>query len=151
MAVSEITEEHYAAPAPAIDGETVRQAGRFLAVGAVGYAVNLAAYAGALHGLALDYRASAVLAFTLALLTTFVLNRRYTFAAADGPTLLNDTVPLTGAPADAVAGSESVVVTSAIDVIVVVSEAVSGSVFEPWLVAVAIDDDTVTAPSDGAV
>ena len=84
MAVSEITEEHYAAPAPAIDGETVRQAGRFLAVGAVGYAVNLAAYAGALHGLALDYRASAVLAFTLALLTTFVLNRRYTFAAADG-------------------------------------------------------------------
>ena len=74
-----------------------------------------------------------------------------TLAAADGPALLNITVPLTVVAAAADAGSDSVVVTSAIEVIVVVSDAESGRVFGPWLVAVPIDDDTVTAPIAGAM
>jgi putative flippase GtrA len=62
-----------------------RQVGRFLAVGACGYVVNLAVYAGWVHALEVEYRASAVAAFGCALATTFVLNRHYTFAAAAGP------------------------------------------------------------------
>jgi putative flippase GtrA len=68
----------------AVQPSTWTQVGAFLAVGAIGYVVNLAAYAVALHGLAIDYRTAATLAFGLALTTTFVLNRRYTFAAGDG-------------------------------------------------------------------
>jgi putative flippase GtrA len=62
----------------------VLQFARFLGVGAVGYVVNLAVFAAAAHGLAIDFRAAAVVSFALALLTTFVLNRRFTFAATDG-------------------------------------------------------------------
>jgi putative flippase GtrA len=65
--------------------DNVLQFGRFLAVGAVGYVVNLAAFAAAAHGLAVDFRVSATIAFVLALLTTFALNRHFTFAAGDGP------------------------------------------------------------------
>ena len=60
------------------------QVGSFLAVGGVGYVVNLAIYALAVHALRLDYRDSAVVAFAVALTTTFVLNRRYTFGATNG-------------------------------------------------------------------
>ena len=63
---------------------TWTQVGVFLAVGAVGYVVNLAAYGVAVHLLAIDYRTAATLAFGLALTTTFALNRRYTFAAEAG-------------------------------------------------------------------
>ena len=68
----------------AVKPSTWSQVGAFLAVGAVGYVVNLAVYAAAVHALAIDYRTAATLAFGLALTTTFVLNRRYTFAAEDG-------------------------------------------------------------------
>src|SRR4051794_20672520 len=68
----------------AVQPSTWTQVGAFLAVGAIGYVVNLTAYAVAVHALAIDYRTAATLAFALALTTTFVLNRRYTFAAEDG-------------------------------------------------------------------
>jgi putative flippase GtrA len=61
-----------------------RQVARFLCVGAVGYVVNLAVYAGCVHVATVEYRASAVAAFMCALATTFVLNRHYTFEAATG-------------------------------------------------------------------
>jgi putative flippase GtrA len=52
---------------------------RFLLAGAAGYAVNLAVYGSAVHVAHADYRLSAMLAFCMALTTTFVLNRRFTF------------------------------------------------------------------------
>jgi putative flippase GtrA len=61
------------------------QFARFLGVGAVGYVVNLAAFAAAAHGAGIDFRAAAVASFVVALLTTFVLNRHFTFAAGHGP------------------------------------------------------------------
>jgi putative flippase GtrA len=65
--------------------DNVVQVARFLGVGAIGYVVNLAAYAAATHAVGLDYRVSAFVSFVLALLTTFSLNRHVTFAAGDGP------------------------------------------------------------------
>jgi putative flippase GtrA len=65
--------------------DNVLQFARFLGVGAVGYVVNLAVFAAAAHGLAIDFRLSAGIAFVFALLTTFVLNRHFTFGAGDGP------------------------------------------------------------------
>ena len=56
---------------------------RFGLAGAAGYVVNLAVYGAAVHGLGIEYRAGAVLAFSVALTTTFVLNRHYTFQAGD--------------------------------------------------------------------
>ena len=63
----------------------MRQLIRFLAVGAAGYVVNLAVYAAAVHGADLHYRAAAVVAFAVALTTTYTLNRRYTFSATGDP------------------------------------------------------------------
>jgi len=57
------------------------QVARFLVVGAVGYTVNLAVFAAGVHVAAIEYRMSAVIAFFCALTTTFLLNRRFTFAA----------------------------------------------------------------------
>jgi putative flippase GtrA len=57
---------------------------RFMAVGAAGYVVNLAVYTAAVHGADTDYRVAAVVAFCVALTTTFALNRRYTFRDHDG-------------------------------------------------------------------
>lgn len=57
---------------------------RFAAVGAAGYVVNLAVYAVCVHGGRIDYRVAAVLAFMVALSTTFALNRHFTFRAGDG-------------------------------------------------------------------
>jgi putative flippase GtrA len=62
---------------------TVLQFARFLAVGAVGYVVNLAVFAAAAHGLGIDFRAAAAASFAVALMTTFALNRHFTFAAGD--------------------------------------------------------------------
>jgi putative flippase GtrA len=66
----------------------VTQFARFLGVGAIGYVVNLAVFAAATHGAHIDFRASAVISFVVALTTTFVLNRRFTFAAHHGPVLV---------------------------------------------------------------
>src|SRR3954454_17026293 len=63
------------------------QFARFLGVGAVGYVVNLAAFGAAAHAVGIDFRAAAVASFVIALLTTFVLNRHFTFAAGHGPAL----------------------------------------------------------------
>jgi putative flippase GtrA len=57
---------------------------RFALVGAAGYVVNLAVYAASVHGAHLDYRLAAVVAYVVALSTTFALNRHYTFNARDG-------------------------------------------------------------------
>ena len=72
-------------------------------------------------------------------------------AAVDGPPLLNVTVPLTAVPAAAVAGTDTVVVTSARAEIAVVPLEVSGCVLGPWLVVVPMPLATVTAPDAGAV
>jgi len=60
------------------------QLGRFAAVGASGYVVNLATFAVCVHALGLDYRLGAVVAFVVAVSNNFVLNRHWTFDARDG-------------------------------------------------------------------
>jgi dolichol-phosphate mannosyltransferase len=54
---------------------------RFGAVGASGYAVNLAVFAACVHLLALDYRVSAVIAFVISVVNNFWFNRHWTFGA----------------------------------------------------------------------
>jgi dolichol-phosphate mannosyltransferase len=54
---------------------------RFGAVGACGYVVNLAVFAGCVHLLGIDYRLSAVIAWAVAVLNNFWWNRHWTFAA----------------------------------------------------------------------
>ena len=54
---------------------------RFGAVGASGYAVNLAVFAVCVHLLAIDYRFAAVIAFGVSVVNNFWLNRHWTFAA----------------------------------------------------------------------
>jgi putative flippase GtrA len=60
------------------------QLGRFLAVGASGFAINIVVYAVLVHGTGLDYRVAAVLSNGLALSSNFVLNRLWTFRATHG-------------------------------------------------------------------
>lgn len=60
------------------------QFGRFLAVGATGYVVNLAVFAFGVHILKLEYHASAILAFIVASINTFLMNRHWTFNAGHG-------------------------------------------------------------------
>ncbi|WP_372790373.1 GtrA family protein [Paraconexibacter sp.] len=57
---------------------------RFGAVGASGYAVNLAVFALAVHALDLNYRVAAVMAFLVAVANNFTWNRYWTFKAQDG-------------------------------------------------------------------
>jgi putative flippase GtrA len=57
------------------------QFGRFGAVGASGYIVNLVVFAACVHLLGIDYRLSAVIAWAVSVLNNFVLNRHWTFAA----------------------------------------------------------------------
>jgi putative flippase GtrA len=57
---------------------------RFGFVGAVGFVVNLAVYALLVHFAGFDYRVAAVAAWLVAVLNNFVLNRYWTFDAADG-------------------------------------------------------------------
>jgi putative flippase GtrA len=57
---------------------------RFGLVGGVGFAVNLAVYALAVHAAGLDYRVASVVAWLVAVLNNFVLNRHWTFDARAG-------------------------------------------------------------------
>lgn len=55
------------------------QLGRFCAVGATGYVINLVTFALCTHGLDVDYRVAATVAFLVAVTNNFVWNRRWTF------------------------------------------------------------------------
>jgi dolichol-phosphate mannosyltransferase len=64
------------------------QLGRFGAVGACGYVVNLAVFAACVHLFGIDYHLSAVIAWAVSVLNNFWLNRHWTFAAKqDHPVL----------------------------------------------------------------
>src|SRR5947209_18572168 len=54
---------------------------RFGAVGASGYAVNLAVFATCVHLIGIDYRVSSVIAFLVSVTSNFWLNRHWTFSA----------------------------------------------------------------------
>jgi putative flippase GtrA len=57
------------------------QLGRFVAVGASGYVVNLAVFAACVHLLAINYKIAAVLAFVVSVMNNFWWNRHWTFGA----------------------------------------------------------------------
>jgi putative flippase GtrA len=57
---------------------------RFGIVGGVGFIVNLAVYALFVHPFAVDYHVAAVVAWIVAVLNNFVLNRHWTFDARGG-------------------------------------------------------------------
>jgi putative flippase GtrA len=57
------------------------QFGRFGAVGASGYFVNLAVFAACVHLAGIDYHLSAVIAWAVSVLNNFFLNRHWTFSA----------------------------------------------------------------------
>jgi putative flippase GtrA len=57
---------------------------RFGLVGGVGFVVNVAVYALFVHSAGLDYRAASVVAWLVAVMNNFVLNRRWTFDAREG-------------------------------------------------------------------
>ena len=59
------------------------QLGRFVAVGASGYVVNLAVFAVCVHLLAINYKIAAVIAFVLSVLNNFWWNRHWTFDAKE--------------------------------------------------------------------
>jgi putative flippase GtrA len=52
---------------------------RFAAVGASGYVVNLAVFAICVHGVRIDYKLAAVVAFAISVLNNFWWNRHWTF------------------------------------------------------------------------
>jgi putative flippase GtrA len=60
------------------------QLGRFVAVGASGYAVNLVTFTICVHALGLDFRIAAVIAFVVAVTNNFWWNRHWTFDARAG-------------------------------------------------------------------
>lgn len=62
------------------------QFARFCAVGASGYAVNLAVYAALLGG-GLHYLAAAAIAFLVAAASNYAWNRTWTFRTSDAPVL----------------------------------------------------------------
>jgi putative flippase GtrA len=57
---------------------------RFAFVGGVGFLVNLAVYALFVHSVGVDYRMASVLAWLVAVLNNFILNRHWTFDAREG-------------------------------------------------------------------
>jgi putative flippase GtrA len=57
---------------------------RFGLVGGVGFVVNVAVYALVVHSVSVDYRVANVVAWLVAVLNNFVLNRHWTFDAKDG-------------------------------------------------------------------
>ena len=57
---------------------------RFALVGGTGFVVNLLVYTLLVHPLGADYRAASVLAWLVAVLNNFVLNRHWTFDAREG-------------------------------------------------------------------
>lgn len=60
------------------------QLGRFVAVGASGYVVNLAVFAAMIHLASAGHRSAAVVAFLVAVTNNFIWNRQWTFVARDG-------------------------------------------------------------------
>ena len=58
---------------------------RFGFVGGVGFVVNLAVYALFVHGVGVDYRVANVVAWLVAVINNFVLNRHWTFDARRRP------------------------------------------------------------------
>jgi dolichol-phosphate mannosyltransferase len=54
---------------------------RFGAVGASGYVVNLAVFAACVHLLQINYKVASVIAFLVAVVNNFWLNRHWTFSA----------------------------------------------------------------------
>jgi putative flippase GtrA len=57
---------------------------RFGLVGGIGFIVNVAVYALVVHSIGLDYRAASVVAWLVAVINNFVLNRYWTFEAREG-------------------------------------------------------------------
>jgi putative flippase GtrA len=57
---------------------------RFAIVGGTGFVLNLAVYAVCVHALSIPYQAAAVVAWLVAVLNNFVLNRHWTFDASAG-------------------------------------------------------------------
>lgn len=57
---------------------------RFGLVGGVGFIVNLAVYSLFVHPIGVDYRAANIIAWLVAVLNNFVLNRHWTFDARTG-------------------------------------------------------------------
>jgi putative flippase GtrA len=57
---------------------------RFAFVGGVGFLVNLVVYTLAVHSVGLDFRVASVVAWLVAVLNNFVLNRHWTFDARGG-------------------------------------------------------------------
>jgi len=57
------------------------QLGRFAAVGASGYVVNLAVFAACVHLLGVNYKLAAVAAFVISVANNFFWNRHWTFGA----------------------------------------------------------------------
>jgi putative flippase GtrA len=57
---------------------------RFGLVGGVGFVVNLAVYALFVHSVGVDYRVASVVAWLVAVLNNFILNRHWTFDAREG-------------------------------------------------------------------
>jgi putative flippase GtrA len=54
---------------------------RFGMVGGVGFVVNLVVYTVCVHAVGVDYRAASVIAWLVAVLNNFILNRHWTFDA----------------------------------------------------------------------
>jgi putative flippase GtrA len=57
---------------------------RFAIVGGVGFVINILVYAAFVHGAGLDYHVASALAWLVAVLNNFVLNRHWTFDARAG-------------------------------------------------------------------
>jgi putative flippase GtrA len=57
---------------------------RFGLVGGTGFVVNVGVYALCVHALAIDYRLAFVFAWMVAVTNNFLLNRHWTFQAAEG-------------------------------------------------------------------
>jgi putative flippase GtrA len=57
---------------------------RFGIVGGIGFVVNLAVYTLCVHAIGIDYHLAAVLAWLIAVLNNFALNRHWTFDARAG-------------------------------------------------------------------
>jgi putative flippase GtrA len=57
---------------------------RFGLVGGAGFVINLAVYALCVHGIGIDYHLAAIVAWLVAVVNNFVLNRHWTFDARAG-------------------------------------------------------------------
>lgn len=60
-----------------------QQLGKFLVVGGIGYAINLAVYAALIH-VGMHYLAAAVCSFLVAVTSNYMLNRHWTFRTQRG-------------------------------------------------------------------